>query len=701
MNSITNPKDVINHATDFYDHLRDLLLRKPYVSDNGELLLAKVRLDALALDNNHELIKLLLSDSKVKEAFFLNIEGALVFNYLKFIQVLEMSEYLTSSYTRFTNKIGLTTGETFLSRNDDVVLSFPYKDAVLVGGQDKEDQKRNEVFLHEVIGRNQINNLLAPKVLTSPIRYEGKQRGDRTWGVEKTSATEMLDRDNLIIKGNNLVVLATLREKYKGKVKCIYIDPPYYFSTNKESDTFLYNSSFKLSSWLNFMKCRFKYAKELLADDGFIFVQISDDGYAYLKVLMDELFGTESYLNTIVVKSKASSGASGGGEDKKLKKNLEYILIYGGQNSVLQTQYIEIPLEDYINGKIEEGKNFAYTNVMVELGDLNRVGETKDGEGSTIELFKVSGYKSKTVKELAKEEKCTEMDVYNKYIDRIYTTENAQTSIRGRVRECVDQDIEYVVARYRPRSGRNRGRVTDVGFIGDTRRLVSFLRETVVLKDGIPYKQEKAGTLWTDISWSSVKSEGCIDSDFGAGKKPEKLLHRIIEATSNPDDIIMDFFLGSGTTAAVAHKLGRRYIGIEQMDYIEEFAVERLKKVIEGEQGGVSKSVEWQGGGSFVYCELMENGMDLIAEIAKATNDTINVLRNKVFSDDRITGLLSKEELEKASIEFEALSLEDKRKALITLVDKNKLYVNLHDINDADYKVSDEDKQFNRSFYNL
>lgn len=183
--------------------------------------------------------------------------------------------------------------------------------------------------------------------------------------------------------------------------------------------------------------------------------------------------------------------------------------------------------------------------------------------------------------------------------------------------------------------------------------------------------------------------------------KPESLLKTLLDMATSEADLVMDFFLGSGTTAAVAHKMGRRYIGIEQMDYIQDVTVERLKKVIEGEQGGISKSVGWRGGGSFVYCELMENGIELIKEIAQATSTTINDIKDKVFADDRISGLLSKEELENASGEFDTLSLEEKRKALTTLVDKNKLYVNLHDIDDADYNVSDEVKQFNKSFYSL
>lgn len=250
-----------------------------------------------------------------------------------------------------------------------------------------------------------------------------------------------------------------------------------------------------------------------------------------------------------------------------------------------------------------------------------------------------------------------------------------------------------------PVSGKNKGKLTDVGFIGSTKRLVSYLKETVLIEDDSIYKMEKAGTLWTDLSWSSVKFEGNVD--FGAGKKPEKLIKRIIESSTLEEDIIMDFHIGSGTTAATAHKLGRKYIGIDQMDYIENMTIERLKNVINGDLSGISKEIKWQGGGSFVYCELMENGNELIREIENADENTIKDLKEKIYKDERIIPYITREELEKADKGFEKLNLEEKKKALIKLVDKNKLYVNYSDIDNADYTISDADKKFTKSFYEV
>ncbi|CAC13571.1 TYPE III RESTRICTION-MODIFICATION SYSTEM: METHYLASE [Mycoplasmopsis pulmonis] len=644
---------------------------------------------------NENLLSLLLSDENVKNTFFKNVNGTLIFDKQKFAWFIESKEFLPDSYTKYTNKIGLTHNGDFISSTNDVVLDFPFKDCVLEGGQTKDDQKRNEIFYNEIIASDEISRMLAPKVFTNAKRYTKD-------GVEEN--IEFNENDNLIIKGNNLIALSSLLERYEEKVKLIYIDPPYYFEDKKEENTFLYNSNFKLSTWLSFMKNRLEITKMLLREDGFIFVQISDDGFAYLKVIMDEIFGNKKYINTIVVKTKASSGASGGGEDKKLKKNIEYILVYGKENAILKAQHIEIPLNKYINNKRNEKKNFAYTNVMLDIGEEFYIGETKDGYGETIKLYQMKNFKTKSIKELAKEENCSDEEIYNKYIDKIYTTENAQTSIRNRVRENVSDDVELVIARYVPISGKNKGKLTDIGFIGKTRRLISYLKETIIFKNNSIFKQEKVGTLWSDLSWSSVKFEGKID--FGSGQKPEKLIERIIKLGTEKNDLVLDFHLGSGTTTAVAHKMGRKYIGIEQMDYIQDITIERMKKVIDGEQGGISKNVDWKGGGSFVYFELLENANELIEKVYSSTYipereraETISTIKNEIYNDERIVPYITKEELKNADKEFENLNTEEKKKALIKLVDKNKIYVNYSDIEDKSFDVSDSDKKFTNSFY--
>ena len=205
---------------------------------------------------------------------------------------------------------------------------------------------------------------------------------------------------------------------------------------------------------------------------------------------------------------------------------------------------------------------------------------------------------------------------------------------------------------------------------------------------------------WDDISIIQSKKERIKgDNSNFVGQKPEKLLERIISASTNKKDIILDFFAGSGTTAAVAHKMGRQYIGVEQMNYIQDITVERLKKVLKGEQGGISKTQNWHGGGSFVYCEIKEDANTLITTIQNATEDTIESVKASIYADERIVPYLTKQELADADKDFENLTLEEKKQALMKLIDKNKLYVNASDMDDKSYQISDSDKAFTKSFY--
>lgn len=490
------------------------------------------------------------------------------------------------------------------------------------------------------------------------------------------------------------MALHTLKGKFSGQVKLIYIDPPY----NTGSDSFLYNDRFNHSAWLTFMKNRLEIAKELLSSDGMIFVQTDDKEHAYLKVLMDSIFENK-YLNTVVIKAKTSSGASGGGEDKKLKKNVEFILVYANSEAQINIQQKPFPLTEYIQERKDEGKTFAYTNVLVNEGTLEKIGETVDGRGEKIELFDVRGYETKSVSALAREEGISIDDVYLKYLDKIYTTENAQTSIRDRVRNAVE-DEGYTIARYVPVSGKNKGKLTDVGFIGGTKRLVSFLSATTYIEDGVAYKTEKAGTLWEDISWSSIKSEGGVE--FPSGKKPEKLLQRIIASATSKNDIVLDFFMGSGSTQATALKMGRRFIGLEQMDSQIEKATTRIGNVISGEQTGISKDVNWQGGGSFVYAELFPKNMGYLQDVIHAKSlDELKYVYERMLSGTDTD--------EPADISFRAdlskidwlQGFDENKRLLVKLLDKNGLYYNYSEIDDKNVRdlISDEDYTFNKNFY--
>lgn len=394
-----------------YTTLEQQLKKEPnFVTDNGELKKWVVLNKAQNFDE--ELIGLLLDNADLKEKFFVTVKGTLVFNQNLFMQFLEQKNYLNDSYTQYKNKVGLTIDGKYLKQRNEVALVWPFKDCILEGGQSREEDKREEIFFNEILAQDEITQLLEPKVLTNAKRIDAK--GEKPLDQFNRNENGTIT-DNLIIKGNNLLALHTLKEEFAGKVKLIYIDPPYYFSENKATDTFAYNSNFKLSTWLSFMKNRLEIAKILLAKDGVIFVQIDDDGQAYLKVLMDEVF-SGNYLNSIIVKAKATSGASGGGEDKKLKKNTEYIHIYKKSDAFerFNDQFEKIELMQYIQELKDDDKSFSYTQILINEGEREYYKSTVDGRNEEIKIYKHTNYIIKSVTQVQKDENLTTEQVYKK-----------------------------------------------------------------------------------------------------------------------------------------------------------------------------------------------------------------------------------------------------------------------------------------------
>ena len=546
--------------------------------------LNKNRIVDLAIKCDESLLSLLLQEELIKNCFFKKINHILVFDTTKFLQFVNNKQFLADSYTVFKNKIGLMVQDTYLSQGQEVVLVWPYKECFLLGGQTKEDQKRQEIFWNQTLAADEITSLLAPKVLTKFRRFNKE-------GVH--SVKELFDEDNWIIKGNNLLVLHSLKKRYAGKVKLIYIDPPY----NTGNDSFNYNDSFNHATWLTFMKNRLTIAKELLREDGVIFVQCDDSEQAYLKVLMDEIFGRSNFINTVGISMKEKAGASGGGEDKKLKKKIEFGLIFSkNRNNFRYNKSVR-------DWKKVTLKHFAYKSVLLSKEKYDDF-YALNGK---ICLYK---YSVKSIKALHQEENISLLDVYKKYFHSIFRVSNSQTSIRDKVNALVKENDKGLYSyTYRPNSGKNKDRDAEVFYIKGNQ--VIFLSDNHIIQENEIIKKETISNLWDDIKTTGLSEEG--DITFRNGKKPEQLIYKIMALFSDKGDMIGDFYLGSGTTCAVAHKMGRRYIGIEQMDYIHEFSCERIKKVIHGEQSGISKIVNWQGGGSFVYCELAEDNASYIA----------------------------------------------------------------------------------------
>ena len=408
--------------------------------------------------------------------------------------------------------------------------------------------------------------------------------------------------ENMLIHGDNLIALQALQQDYAGRIKCIFIDPPYNTGAAFEH----YDDNVEHSTWLSLMKSRLVLLHQLLADNGTIFIQIDDNEQAYLKVLCDEIFGRQNYINMVSVNAKVSAGASGGGEDKRLKKNIEYILIYAKDINNFEPfhpVYKKTELMSYIQRMKEDNKSFKYTTVLYRCENREYFKTIKDGAGDDIVIERVLDYETKSVKQVAQLEGITEEEAYEKYYDLIMTTTNAQTSIRTRVWDATDSENNMYIATYTPKTGKDKGTVKELIFMGKQKVLVIWLKDTTEHIKGKIYKKERVGTYWDGFSWINVTKEGGVL--FPMGKKPESLIKQILEMATEPGDFVLDSFLGSGTTAATAHKLGRKWIGVELGEHAYTHCKARLDKVVDGtDQGGISKELDWQGGGGYHFYEL-------------------------------------------------------------------------------------------------
>lgn len=678
-------------------HLISLLKKDVRLWDKATQELNQPQLYKLIDDLDPQLLTTLLEDAKTREVFFLKIKDVYVLKQAELRFFIEENK-LDNSFTQYRNKIGLRVGNKLLSERDEVVLDWPFKDCVLEGGMTKEDQKRNEVFFNQILAKDEIDRLLEPKALVNWQRYTAK--GKEPVKHLKRDADGTI-RENLIIKGNNLIALHSLKQQFASKIKLIYIDPPYYFRDQKESDSFGYNTNFRLSTWLTFIRNRLMIAKDLLANDGLIFVQISDDGQAYLKVMMDEIFDN-NFLNTISVKAKASSGASGGGEDKKMKKNVEFLNVYCKQGFLkFNDVYQYVLLNEYISEIKDNDKSFAYNSVMISPGKKKYYKSIRDGKGDEIKIFKHVDYQIQTVHQIAVQNNISIDEVYQKHLDKIFTLENAQTSIRSRVLNSTDEKDTFVSIEYTPKSGRNKGKVTVIGFIGKTKRLVSYLSSSCEKIKGKDYKRIKIGSLWDDISWSSVSSEGGVKLKHG--KKPEKLVQRVIQLATNAEDIVLDFFLASGTTCAVSHKMKRQYIGVEQLEYEENDSVARLQNVISGDKSGISESVQWKGGGEFVYLEMAKWNEEAKERILSAKSlAELEKLFDELYKRYFLHYTVKTKEFKEKTIkeaDFVKLGLDAQKQLFIEMLDMNQLYVNFSERADKKYGLSPTDISLSEQFY--
>ncbi|GHR48309.1 hypothetical protein VN0484_10210 [Helicobacter pylori] len=610
----------------------------------------KERLETLILQNDEKLLTFMLEDKNAndyKNAFFKTISNSLVFNQKALLECL--TKELENSFTRFENKIGLYSQgrpkDRSIKSSELVVLNFPFKDNVLLGNAKDNSTKSKECFYHEILHKKEIDTLLKKKAL---CRFEMHGEGDLESALQDKNT-------NYLIKGNNLIALHSLKKKFAKQVKCIYIDPPY----NTGNDSFNYNDNFNHSSWLVFMKNRLEIAKEFLKDDGVIFVQCDDNEQAYLKVLMDEIFGRENFVSCITHIVKPEGRMYG-----QVAKTHEYILVYAKNINNLIFNEIE-----------KEGHVFSYVD---EKGGFDLQG---------LENRNFRAFNGLNIPSLR----------YGLFIDENQKDTNGFMPVFGEYRDGLTEvfpdsrngfDLVW-------RWGKEKA-------LKENHSLVGVFKDRLRVFQKVRSNTTRAKSIFWDKSMITQKGTEEVKQIFKTQvfdfPKPEALISRILEISTNENDLVLDFFAGSGTTCAVAHKMKRRYIGIEQMDYIETITKERLKKVIEGEQGGISKKCDFKGGGSFVYAELKEVNLEIKKQIlnAKSTNECLKIFDdlNERFlkrTDGKIDGIHSEE--------FHNLDLNEQKRICCALLDSNEDYLNLGDMDEDAWGIDEITKKYNEIFY--
>ena len=640
-----------------YKTLMEVLRQKDeFFSKNGELLRNAVYEAAMKMDSS--LIKLLLDNDITKKHFFTDIDGVLVFDKIGFGWVINNKEFLPDSYTRFKNKIGLVDERgSFISSSDNVELVFPYKDCVLEGGQTKEDQKRSEIFYNETLAPDEVDRLLYPKAFTNAKRYTVD-------GVRLSAG--ILEEDNLLIKGNNLLAISSLTRRYHNKIRMVYWDVPY----NTESDSFRYNDKFSRSTWLVFIKNRVEKVMPLIKDEGGVFlIQCSFHQYAYLKVLLDEIIG--NYIMTFNVLVRHPDRTLTG--DKEFNDVIEYILVYSKNKDYKMPKIMEEKIIDdyqYIVNELSKGEEIDFDGKKAMIFTPNEYQLMKDKPAK--ENFKIITVRGSI------REKNSSGRFYVKYLEPLIGKYPDRTLFKV---EDIGDDMYNFRYFYLPPTGKKNG-----GYL-----------QGMPTSSSVTYKPYPNFLEFVQ-SYNTVNNEGVVE--FRNGKKPEDLIAYLMDIFTAEEDIVLDAFAGSATTATVALKMNRKFITCEQMDYMDTVTIPRLMGVITGKENDILPDIGYEGGGSFVYCELAKLNQNYVDKIESATTDAeLVVLLAEIIETDFISCKVNPAEIKENAKSFEELTVDDKKRFLMELLDKNQLYVNYCDIDDENYHISEEDKAFTKSFY--
>ena len=612
--------------------------------------------------------------------------------------------------------------------------------------EDKEKKKKKEncieMMYNEVLDKEKIDILFEPKIFSNIKKYtelwEEKEvilNKDNNWNI----------KDNLIIRGNNLLALHSLKNNFYWKVKMIYIDPPY----NTWKDSFNYNDAFNHSTWLTFMKNRLEIAKELLRNDGVIFIQCDDNEQAYLKVLMDNIFGRDKmYWVIIQLKWNAQN------DSKSIQKNHEYILCYSktNTNGLLTDKFLKehnVYEESYYlwrdswasaEDTLAKAKSLGDTIYYYEgtangaTGNDNTLAKAKSsgytiyyyegtangvtGNNNTLAKAKSLGYTDFSV--IYKDNKVYHAIALNDYdIDKIKENSN-EKEVYTTNNELVD--LGYKTIRPPKRTGWKLWRWTwsleTFKELWNENRILIKNNKNVIRKEFVDKKDiiiKNGKQIYIKEAFRAPKSIIDINNskwtthlkslfweEVFKNPKSEDFLEHLIFISTKPWDIVLDYHLGSWTTTTVAHKMWRQYIGIEQMDYIKDVTVERMKKVIEGEQWGISKNVEWKGSGDFIYAELLESDFKKVKSLIKnstSIDDLIKIVEEN-FDKWYFQYIDSKEDLLKKIKDTKKIN-ESIKMLIEEHMDHNLDYEKVNDLEKFKWTLSDVDYNFNKDFYNL
>jgi len=599
------------------------------------------------------LLKLLLSNASLKDTFFENIDGTLVFDKKEFQRYVSNKAFLPDSYTAFKNKIGLTAGDQHLSDSKEVVLAWPFKDCVIEGGQQKTEEKRKEIFWNKTLAPDEIDRLLSPKALTAITKHTAKD----------SKVTDKFDAsDNFLFSGNNLLALHSIHKVLHQQVQLIYIDPPY----NTGKDSFKYNDSFNHSTWLTFMKNRLEIARDLLKPEGVIFISIDIIEHAYLKVLCDEIFKRENFLGDIVWETATDNNAT------QISCEHEYVIAYA-KNKELQGKWqIQSEKGKLIQEKYEKLKEKHSKDTELIEKEL-RAWINSMKKSNKVDLSGVSHYS---------------------YVDDkgvFYPGNSANTRPGGYTfdilhpktkKVCKKPDYDY--------------RWPETTFWDADKRgdVLWGLDETTIPK--IKKRLDTAtellkGYFYEDNRKSTKALTKLMGSKVFDNPKSINLLKKIIRFASSESDIVLDFFAGSGSTAQAIIEVNaeddtnRRFILCEQMDYIDTVTIPRVKKCLSDS--------------SFISCSLFPLNEQYRKEVQNCSDkESLLKLLSSIQSKGFVSWNVDEEQLTDESVS--ALDKDQLMDLINSLLDYNLLYLSASEIDDTDHTVSDSDKANTKKFYN-